>query len=94
MIGTTLSPLARQIDRHAGFELGASDGQRSLDVGDVGCSGQVLQNEILKTPQIWRYAFEDEIRLARQHMAFAHDVPFQQPVFEGAQIAFLVLLDE
>jgi len=60
------------IKRHARLILGAADHQRGLDRGHIGRRGQLFGQKALKARQVGRHAFEDEVDLAVQHVAFAH----------------------
>src|SRR5262249_47325144 len=46
----------------AGLELDAPNDQRSLDAGNVGCRGQLLDDEILEHREVRGNTLEQEIR--------------------------------
>jgi hypothetical protein len=70
-----LKPRLEHVERHPRLVLGAADHQRGLDAGDVVGGGQFLGQEALEGRQIGRHAFQDEIDLAVQHVALAHERP-------------------
>src|SRR5262245_13296520 len=79
-------PLLCQRDRDAGLELHAADDERGLHAGDVGGGGEVVDDEGLEGGQVGGHALQDEVGLAGQHVALAHQGPGQHPVLERPQV--------
>jgi hypothetical protein len=102
MIQTSLRPVTgapRRSDGGAGARLedidgderlvlGAADDEAGLDRRHVGRGGQRLGKELLEGRQVGGDAFEDEIDLAVQHVAFPHQRPGAGAGLEGREIGF------
>src|ERR1700682_2734464 len=80
--------LGGALHRYAGFEFGGSDGERGLDACHVLGRGQLLGDEALEFGEIARDAEQDEVDLAREHMAAAHLRPGARLILEGSQVSF------
>src|SRR5690606_22587980 len=61
-------------DRHRGLVLGAANCQRRANAVDVGRGGEFPDNEGLQRVEIRRDTLQEEVDLAGQHVALAHDV--------------------
>ncbi len=64
------------VERHRRLVFRTPDHEARLHAGHVGRRGQFLRQEPLERRQIRRHAFEDEIDLAVEHVALAHQRPF------------------
>src|SRR5437016_3795595 len=73
--------------RHDGSVLGIAQRQRGFDVAHERRAGE-LGDERLKRFQVRRYAFDDEIDVARQHPAFADERLGAHEFLERVEIGF------
>ena len=62
-----------------GFVLDAADRERGADAADMRHLGQFVDDEGLERAQIRRDAFEEEVDLAGEDVALAHDLPRPAP---------------
>src|ERR1700687_3730473 len=81
-----LSLRLRGFQRHARFILGAAKRQRRPDAAHVGRGGE-FGEESLKCREVGGDALQNEIDLARQHPALAHQGPFADGFVEGGEIS-------
>src|SRR6185369_12892041 len=72
------------------FLLGSMDHQRAFHAGDILFRRHDIGDEALERRQVARHAFENEIHLARQHVAFAHFRPAPRAFLEMLEIAILL----
>ena len=84
-----LTALALQLHRHHGGVFGVAQRQRGLDVAHMRRAGQ-LGDEGLEGLEVRRHAFQNEVDLARQHPAFAHQRPFAECWMLSGEIDFVL----
>src|SRR5262249_59621111 len=81
-----LSVAPGKLDRHSFGMFRGPDHQRGFYARHVRCRGQLVDDEILERAQVRRNAFQEEIDLARKHVAIADDGRGARTLLEGNEI--------
>src|SRR4051812_46116474 len=81
---------ARHFDGIARLLLRGMDHQRAFHAGHILFRGHRIGDEALEGRQVAGHAFEEEIHLARQHVALAHFLPAAGALLEMLEIRVLL----
>ena len=85
LLSREVMPGLRLIHRHHRRVLGVTQRQRGLDVAHVRLGGEP-RDEVLERRHVGRDAFEDEVDLAGEHPAFAHQRLLAHEVLERLEV--------